>query len=310
MSLLRWFLLALAILTAAHPDRAAAQDVPGTVPLKLYWSAARGDNFTTATAQGERDAIAAGYQFARVEAYIFSAPRTGTVPLKLYWSAARGDNFTTATPQGERDAVAAGYVFVRIEGYIYPTPQNGTVPFKLYWSDERRDNFTTATAIGESHALAARYRLARIEGYVYPAQSAPAPLPPLPPLDRASAPPPADAAPPAPASPITPVIAIAPPPAVTAPAPPAASASGRRVALVIGNAAYTAVPKLTNPPLDAAAVAAALRRVGFQSVVVANDLTRERLVAALIAFGREAERADWGLVYYRATGSRSMAPTI
>jgi hypothetical protein len=39
--------------------------------VKLYWSPERGDNFTTATADGERDALAAGYQFIREEGYIF-----------------------------------------------------------------------------------------------------------------------------------------------------------------------------------------------------------------------------------------------
>src|SRR5262245_16266355 len=63
-----------------------------TVPLKLYWSDRRGDNFTTATAVGEQSALAAGYQFSRVEGYVFTYPRPGTVPLKLYWSEQRGDN--------------------------------------------------------------------------------------------------------------------------------------------------------------------------------------------------------------------------
>ena len=40
-------------------------------PLKLYWSAKRGDNFTTATEQGEKAALAAGYRFARTEGFVF-----------------------------------------------------------------------------------------------------------------------------------------------------------------------------------------------------------------------------------------------
>jgi hypothetical protein len=93
---------------------------PGTVPLNVYWSWARGDNFTTATAQGENDALGAGYIFIRTEGYVFSSPQPGTVPLKSFWSWARGDNFTTATAQGEADALAAGYSFVRIEGFVFP----------------------------------------------------------------------------------------------------------------------------------------------------------------------------------------------
>jgi hypothetical protein len=100
-------------------SRRWAQWRKGTVPLKLYWSEARGDNFTTATKQGEADAKAAGYQFIRIEGYVYSKQRRGTVPLKLYWNPNREDNLTTSTQQGEADAKAAGYQFIRIEGYVY-----------------------------------------------------------------------------------------------------------------------------------------------------------------------------------------------
>src|SRR5262249_53348223 len=102
----------------------------------------------------------------------------------------------------------------------------------------------------------------------------------------------------APASPV----AVAPAPATigqfaTAPstAAPSAVSPGRRVALVIGNSAYKAVPVLPNPRRDAETVAAALRETGFQSVTLVNDLTREQLTDALRAFAAEAEKADWAL---------------
>jgi tetratricopeptide (TPR) repeat protein len=102
-----------------------------------------------------------------------------------------------------------------------------------------------------------------------------------------------------PATQSLPDVATAPPDA----APKAVAADpGRRVALVIGNSAYTAVARLPNPQRDAETVAAALRRTGFQSVTVATDLTREKLISALIAFAREADKADWGLVYYAGHG--------
>ncbi|HWO88808.1 MAG TPA: hypothetical protein VNL98_06635, partial [Gemmatimonadales bacterium] len=44
-----------------------------TVPLKLYWSGERQDNYTTATAEGEQAALAKGYRFIRVEGYVFPA---------------------------------------------------------------------------------------------------------------------------------------------------------------------------------------------------------------------------------------------
>jgi hypothetical protein len=136
--------------------------------LKLYWSPDRADNFATATAQGERDALDANYSLIRVEGYVFPSSQPGTVPLKLYWNPDRGDNFTTATAQGERDALNAGYRFIREEGYVYPNQQPNTVPLKLYWNDVRGDNFSTATLQGEQDALAAGYNFIRVEGYVAP----------------------------------------------------------------------------------------------------------------------------------------------
>jgi hypothetical protein len=138
------------------------------VALKLYYSDTRGDNFTTATSDGERDARGAGYRYARTEGFLFSGQEDETVPLKLFYSDQRGDNFTTGTADGERDARASGYRYVRNEGYLYPEERSGLVPLKLFYSDARRDNFTTATADGERDARAAGYRYVRVEGYVFP----------------------------------------------------------------------------------------------------------------------------------------------
>ena len=76
----------------------------------------------------------------------------------------------------------------------------------------------------------------------------------------------------------------------------------RRAALVIGNSAYKAVPALPNARRDAETVAASLRQVGFDSVKVEFDLTREGLINALRLFAREADRADWALIYFAGHG--------
>ena len=138
------------------------------VPLNLFYSPARGDNFTTGTAVGAQSARDAGYNFVRIEGFGLRNPQPGTVPLNLYWNAARQDNFTTATAQGAQAALANGYVFVRTEANIFSTQQPGTVPLKNYWSQAREDNFSTATAIGEQSARDAGYVFAWIEGYVPP----------------------------------------------------------------------------------------------------------------------------------------------
>ncbi len=76
----------------------------------------------------------------------------------------------------------------------------------------------------------------------------------------------------------------------------------RRVALVIGNGAYTDVAKLPNPPSDAAAIGQALRDVGFTKVTVVNDLTHQGLFSALRQFSNESSTADWSVIYYAGHG--------
>ena len=81
-----------------------------------------------------------------------------------------------------------------------------------------------------------------------------------------------------------------------------AGASGRRVALVIGNGAYKNVHALPNPPRDSRLIASVLRDVGFQTVLDTSDLTRDKFFEALQAFANEAEKADWAVVYYAGHG--------
>lgn len=138
--------------------------------LKTYWNYNRGDNFATATLEGEKDAQIAGYTLVREEAFIFTESErpAGTVALRLFWSPMREDNFTTATAQGAQDAQAAGYQEIRTEGYIYPDEKPNTVPLRLFWNPMREDNFTTATAQGAHDAQTAGYQEIRIEGFVLP----------------------------------------------------------------------------------------------------------------------------------------------
>jgi len=101
-----------------------------------------------------------------------------------------------------------------------------------------------------------------------------------------------------------PVAALAPlaNPAPAAAAVPAAPIeSGRRVALVIGNSAYHAVGLLPNPTKDAELVGAAFRQAGIE-VTVVHDLDREGMIAALKAFTRKANAADWAVIYYAGHG--------
>ena len=77
---------------------------------------------------------------------------------------------------------------------------------------------------------------------------------------------------------------------------------GRRIALVIGNAAYEHAATLANPHNDAQAIAAALRRVGFTKVEVRQDIGRAAFIQVLQAFAGEARTAELALVFYAGHG--------
>ena len=76
----------------------------------------------------------------------------------------------------------------------------------------------------------------------------------------------------------------------------------RRVALVIGNGNYSHVGHLANPPNDAAAVAEALKKVGFNDVTLADDLDQVSMRKALKQFSDRAAGADIAVVYYAGHG--------
>ena len=60
---------------------------------------------------------------------------------------------------------------------------------------------------------------------------------------------------------------------------------------------------LDNPPRDAKLLADPLKGLGFQTVTLANDLTRDKFFESLQAALRaEAEKADWAVVYYAGHG--------
>lgn len=109
------------------------------------------------------------------------------------------------------------------------------------------------------------------------------------------------AAAPAPVAPTTPTTAATPAPAVVA-SRPAAEQPTLRVALVIGNSNYSAVPRLPNPIRDAEMVATAFRDLGFRSVTVMKNLGYDEMRRALRDFSMEVARADWGVVYYAGHG--------
>ena len=77
--------------------------------------------------------------------------------------------------------------------------------------------------------------------------------------------------------------------------------AAKRVALVIGNGAYTATTRLENPRNDAADMAATLRQLGFEVVEVLDGDWRG-MMAAIREFGDRAAGAEAALFYYAGHG--------
>ncbi len=74
-----------------------------------------------------------------------------------------------------------------------------------------------------------------------------------------------------------------------------------KVALVIGNGDYGAVPKLKNPRNDAQDLAMSLESIGFD-VTTAFDLDQSGLLRGLREFQSKARQADVALIYYAGHG--------
>lgn len=81
----------------------------------------------------------------------------------------------------------------------------------------------------------------------------------------------------------------------------AAVAGERRVAFVVGNSNYSAVPQLPNPRRDADGVATALKKSGFE-VIEAIDLDRRSFDVAMEKFVRSMDNADLSVFYYSGHG--------
>ena len=88
---------------------------------------------------------------------------------------------------------------------------------------------------------------------------------------------------------------------VAVPAASGQGQSGRRLALVVGNDAYTELSALQNAVNDARAVAVALEEVGF-TVTRVENATRPRLAAALGRFAGRLRGDDVALFYFAGHG--------
>ena len=80
--------------------------------------------------------------------------------------------------------------------------------------------------------------------------------------------------------------------------------AGKRIALVIGNGAYTKAPALKNPPNDARDMAANLKALGFDVSSGVNVSQRE-MKRLIREFGQKLKAGGNGLFYYAGHGVQS-----
>jgi branched-chain amino acid transport system substrate-binding protein len=83
--------------------------------------------------------------------------------------------------------------------------------------------------------------------------------------------------------------------------PTAAQAAEKRIALVIGNANYTTVPRLPNASNDARAIGQTLKSLGFQ-VELALNQPANNLRDTVQRFSRQSAAADVAFVFYAGHG--------
>ena len=77
--------------------------------------------------------------------------------------------------------------------------------------------------------------------------------------------------------------------------------SNKRIALVIGNGAYTNAPPLKNPPNDAKDMAEALSRLGFE-VEHGVELNQRLMKSMIRQFGQKLRGGGQGLFYFAGHG--------
>ena len=82
---------------------------------------------------------------------------------------------------------------------------------------------------------------------------------------------------------------------------PQQASAERRVALVIGNAAYAHATALRNPGNDAGDVAETLKKLGFE-VLLARDLDQQNFAKTIEQFARALDEADTALFFYAGHG--------
>lgn len=148
----------------------------GTCFLYTWFSAARGDHFTTSDpawigSVGEIRNSGDDYELMRIEGRIFSPdfPQPpGTVPLWNFWHPDRADNFLTSQPHWIATRARDGYMRFRLEGYIYAEAGEDRLALNSFWNPRTEDNLATSANHDELYSLDGEWGQYRTEGFLLP----------------------------------------------------------------------------------------------------------------------------------------------
>lgn len=129
--------------------------LPGTVPLKLFWSDERLDAFTFVTPESETNALDAGYSYVRTEGYVYPLvnshgalpPPPGARALNLLWNGGRQDNVLVGSQEADSAFKTRGYTFSWTEAYGFHE-----APYAVLYS-RRRESVPCPLATTRRSAL-------------------------------------------------------------------------------------------------------------------------------------------------------------
>lgn len=122
----------------------------GTLPLHTYYSASRGDTFTTTSNCSLCEGL---YELVYTEGSLLSTPCPSCVAMSTYYDLPGDNVLLPGNPP-------PGYKFVRTDGYAMTSPSgNFTQPMYLYFNADLNDHVTTTGPQSEARCKSLGYKL-------------------------------------------------------------------------------------------------------------------------------------------------------
>lgn len=139
------------------------------VPLYRLYHRGVTDHLYTISEANKDYAISQGFEYQRIEAYVYTSQVEGTIPLYRLWRS--GSHRYTATKQIRELAITEGFVNQGIEGYIYPVESGSkiesAIPLYGFYKGSITDYIYTAVENDRAYLESSGFMPQGIVGYVY-----------------------------------------------------------------------------------------------------------------------------------------------